>query len=224
MEFMAMRLDNPVETTTAPAEPTSTSRLIVGSEGTQSDRPPGAGTSELPTPPASSASALEGEETLWEGRYSLKNFVGRAIVGAVLTVVWIALATATWGFGRTSLAFLTYLLGFIVLIFWAATGIKLVRAKHSHHYRLTTRRLFVTTGLFHRRVDQVELVRVKDLYIRENVLGKWLGVGNVVLISSEQTLPKALLLGIDEPRRVMDLIWHHTRLERDQRTAEVNQV
>ncbi len=115
-------------------------------------------------------------------------------------------------------------MGFVLLFFWIATGFKLLRAERSHHYRLTTRRLFVTTGLFHRRLDQVELVRVKDLYIRENVVGRWIGVGNVVLISSEETLPKALLFGIEEPRRVMDLIWHHTRLERDRRTTEVNHI
>jgi hypothetical protein len=73
-------------------------------------------------------------------------------------------------------------------------------------------------------VDQVELVRVKDLYVRQSWLGSWLNVGTVVLISSEATLPKAILLGIEEPRRVMDLIWHHTRLERDERTSEVNRV
>ncbi len=219
-----MHSDNSVDTLTAPGEPTSTSRVIVDSEGARSDGPPGATAAEVPSTQASSAAALEGEETLWEGRYSLKNFVGRALVGGALTVVWIALASATWGFGRTSLAFFSYLVGFVLLFFWIATGFKLLRVERSHHYRLTTRRLFVTTGFFHRRVDQVELVRVKDMYIRENLVGKWLGVGNVVLISSEETLPKALLLGIDEPRRVMDLVWHHTRLERDRRTTEVNHI
>jgi Bacterial PH domain len=221
---MAMPADNQVETPVSPAEPSLTSHLIVAPEGTQSGGPAAVGTDESPSAPASSASGIEAEETLWEGRYSLKNFVGRALLGGVLTVVWVALAVVTWWFGQTNLAFLSYVVGFVVLIFWVASGFKLLRAERSHHYRLTTRRLFVTTGFFHRLVDQVELVRVKDLYVRENMVGQWLGVGNVVLISSEETLPNALLLGIEEPRRVTDLIWHHTRLERDRRTTEVNHI
>jgi hypothetical protein len=46
----------------------------------------------------------------------------------------------------------------------------------------------------------------------------------VILLSSEQTLPRAVLLGIEGPQRVRDLIWHHIRLERDQRTTEINQI
>jgi hypothetical protein len=60
--------------------------------------------------------------------------------------------------------------------------------------------------------------------VRQSMLGSWLDVGTIVLVSSEATLPKALLLGIEEPRRVMDLIWYHTRLERDERTTEVNRI
>ena len=135
------------------------------------------------------------------------------------------LAVATWGFGYSNLAFLD-------LPDWAERFCSIVASWASnssvpaatHYYRLTSRRLFLTTGIFHRRVDQVELVRVKDLFVRQTLVGSWLDVGSVILISSEQTLPKAVLLGIEEPQRVRDLIWHHTRLERDQRTSEVNHV
>ena len=82
----------------------------------------------------------------------------------------------------------------------------------------------MTTGFFQRRVDQLELIRIKDVYIQQSMIGDWLGIGNVVLISSEQTLPKAYLLGIDDPRRIMDLIWHHMRLEQDQKTNRINPV
>ena len=198
---------NQVETPMRQDQPFLTSELAAAPEGTTT----------------SSASALEAEDTLWEGSCSLKNFVGRAVMAGVMTAGWIALAIATWVFGYTNMRVLTYVVGLVVLTFWLAIGIKIVRTVRSHHYRLTTRRLFVRTGFFHRRVDQVELVRVKDLYVRQNVVEQWLDVGNVILITSEETLPKALLLGIEKPHEVMDLIWRNTRLERDRRTTEVNQ-
>ncbi len=52
-----------------------------------------------------------------------------------------------------------------------------------------------------------------------------MNIGNVVVISSEQSLPKAYLLGIGMPsRRIMDLVWHHMRIEQDLKTSRINPV
>ncbi len=171
---------------------------------------------------------IEGEETIWEGHYSGRNFIGRLIFGALLAVLWIVLAFGGWWSTRENPAsgwsFWAIAGGIVVLLYWANLGYRYLRAHRGHHYRLTNRRLFVTTGFFSRRVDQVELLRIKDVYIQQSMIGDWLGIGNVVVISSEQTLPKAYLLGIDEPRRIMDLIWHHMRLEQSTKTDRVNPV
>ena len=80
------------------------------------------------------------------------------------------------------------------------------------------------TGLLHRRLDQVELLRVKDVFVRQSLLGKWFGIGHVVVVSSEATLPRATLYGIERPRYVMDLIWLRTRAELDNKTSRIEQV
>ncbi len=116
------------------------------------------------------------------------------------------------------------MLGAATLLFWLLTGLKIFRTIHSHNYRLTARRLFIRTGLIRRRIDQIELLRVKDVFVQQSLLGKWIGVGHVVILSSEHTLPRATLYGIDRPRHVMDLIWLRTRAELDQNTARVDQV
>ena len=146
----------------------------------------------LPDPHAARQLANEtadDEETLWEGQTSSKNFLVRFVVGEAFTVAWGGLAVATWGFGYSNLNILTIRVGAVLLLFWALTGLKLFRAIHSHHYRLTTRRLFVRTGLLRRRIDQIELLRVKDVFVQQSLIGKWLAIGHVVVVSSEQTLP-----------------------------------
>ena len=171
---------------------------------------------------------IEGEETIWEGHYSGRNFIGRLLFGALLAVLWVVLAFGGWwstrGNPASGWSFWTIAGGIVVLVYWANLGYRYLRARRGHHYRLTNRRLFVTTGFFSRRVNQVELLRIKDVYIQQSMIGDWLGIGNVVVITSEQTLPKAYLLGIDEPRRIMDLIWHHMRLEQSTKTDRVNPV
>ena len=164
------------------------------------------------------------EETIWEGQTSGKTFLVRTVVGAAFTAAWVALAVATWGFGYPDLIVLAYLFGAAILLFWIVTGLKVFRAIHSHHYRLASRRLFVRTGIIRRRLDQIELLRVKDVFVRQSLLGKWIGVGHVIVVSSEPTLPRATLYGISQPRKVMDLIWLQMRSEVDHKTARVNQV
>ncbi len=166
---------------------------------------------------------IDGEETVCEGHYSGKNFLGRMVLGGLLVLVWLTLALRTWAApSQSGWFFWTTVLGICVLLYWLNLGYRYLRAYRGHHYRLTTRRLFVTTGFFHRRVDQLELIRVKDVYIQVSMIGDWLGIGNVIVITSERTLPKAHLLGIEGPRRVMDLIWHHMRLEQDKNTTRIN--
>ena len=220
-----MPTENRTETPTLQSEPFTTNNLIVvpgdatGVISVGSSEPGASATST-----AGSAAGLEEEQTLWEGRYSSKNFLGRAIVAGLLALTSLVLVVATWGFGYSDLAVWTYLVAGAAFLACCFMGVKSLRARRNHYYRLTSRRLLLTTGVFHRRVDQVELVRVKDLFMRQTMVGSWLDVGTVILISSEETLPKAVLLGIEGPQHVRDLIWHHTRLERDQRTTEVNHV
>ncbi len=151
------------------------------------------------------------------------------LIGGLLVVGWLVLAFNGWHSAQDGQTggiwnFWTITGGLVVLGYWANLGYRYLRAHRGHHYRLTNRRLFVTTGFFRRRVDQLELLRIKDVYIQQSMIGDWLGIGSVVVMSSEPSLPKAYLLGIDDPRRIMDLVWHHMRLEQSQKTDRINPV
>lgn len=170
------------------------------------------------------AGGPDGESLVWEGRYSPRNFLIRLLAAAVLTAIWVALALQVWALGRPDHRFLANAVGLAAAAFWAFLGFRFLRASQSHQYRLTTRRLFLSSGFIHRRVDQIELVRIKDLYVRQSIVGQWLNVGTVVVVSSEPSLPRATLLGIGQPQRVMDLIWQNTRREQDRKTTAVQEV
>jgi membrane protein YdbS with pleckstrin-like domain len=178
---------------------------------------------ELPASPELGP-GVEGEEVVWEGRYAMKNFLGRLSVRALLTVVWIALAAYTWGADHENLAIPTTLFGVGLLIAWLAIFYRIMLARYGHFYRLTNRRLFVSTGLMRRRRDQIELLRIKDVFTRQSLVERWLALGTVVVVPDDKSLPTFYLPGVDDPKRVMDIIWHYARAERDHRSVRVNQI
>jgi hypothetical protein len=237
-----MQPSNHVDAPVQPYTSVSTSELHPGLAPAYVGGPAASDTNDCPAvtvdhltaPPSSAPDSEAGvsqtdevgttEETLWEGQTSGRSFLVRSVVGELFTATWVVMAVAAWGFGYRNLIIPSYALGTVILLFWLLTGVKMFRVIHSHNYRLTTRRLFVRTGMLNRRLDQIELLKVKDVFVQQSLLGKWIGVGHVVVISSEMTLPRATLYGIDRPRHVMDLIWLRTRAELDQKTARVDQV
>ena len=69
----------------------------------------------------------------------------------------------------------------------------------STRYRLTTQRLFAQTGLIAKNLEEVELFRVKDVTLRQGVLDRLLGVGTVMVLSTDDTAPELDLAGIRDP-------------------------
>ena len=168
---------------------------------------------------------VEGELAVWEARYSKRNFIGRIAWRSLITIAWIALASYTWGQDHSDLSLPTWIaLGFVV-IFWLGLLFRMIQAHYSHYYRLTNRRLFVSTGVVNRRRDMMELLRIKDVYTRQqSLMDRWLGLGTVVVVPTEKELPTFYLAGVNDPKEVMDLIWHHARSERDERSVKVDRV
>jgi membrane protein YdbS with pleckstrin-like domain len=168
---------------------------------------------------------IEGEEVVWEATYSLRNFLGRLIAWSAITVAWLVLAIYTWGYNHNGLLVPTVISGVILAIFWVALVSRILQAKMGHYYRLTTRRLFISTGVIRRERDQMELLRVKDVFTKQtSLLERMLGLGTVVVVADEKTLPTYYLPGVADPKRVMDLVWHHARAEQDQRNVRVEGV
>jgi membrane protein YdbS with pleckstrin-like domain len=211
----------------SPPLPGAGAQTLFGSRG-----PDPAGTSpsavrreEQGSPDPINGIGSEGELEIWHGRYSMRNFLGRAIAWGLLTVLWIALAIHTWGYDHTNLATPAILFGLVVTFLWLSLLFRMAQAWLGHHYRLTTRRLFVSTGIANRERDQLELLRVQDIYVQQpTLLHRWLSLGNVVVVSSEKNLPNYNLLGVSDPKGVQDLIWHHARAEQDQRNVRVEQI
>jgi membrane protein YdbS with pleckstrin-like domain len=201
---------------TAPAPP-------VGGQGPQVAAPQGETRQEA------LGVGTEGEETVWTARYSYKNFVGRSLLRALVTIVWLVLLSYLGDSehhpGRLDWSLFVWITGAALALYWITLAWQITMGRLGHFYELTNRRLFIETGVFRRRRDQMELLKVQDVYVKQQGLfHRLLNLGTVVIESSEERLPIHYLAGVDEPNVVMDRIWKYARTERDLRSVKVDQV
>ncbi len=58
------------------------------------------------------------------------------------------------------------------------------------HYRITTRRIVVETGVLSKRMEQIDLYRVNDYTVDRPFLQRLLGTGNHLLKTVDKTTPE----------------------------------
>ncbi len=124
------------------------------------------------TPEAATAQGIgiDGEETVWEASYAMRNFMGRIVVRGIISLAWLGFAAYAWGYrAENDLGWLVTVLGIGVGLLWVTLLYRMLQAHYGHHYRLTTRRLFVSSGLLQRRRDMMELLSVKDVFTRQSL-------------------------------------------------------
>lgn len=71
-------------------------------------------------------------------------------------------------------------------------------------YRVDTLRVEVERGILRRRIDNLELWRVKDIQFRQSLSQRMLGLGDIVLHTSDSTNPVIELRGIQGARALYD--------------------
>ena len=86
-----------------------------------------------------------------------------------------------------------------VLLAIVTLGLYLLPAwwrSRSRHYRLTTRRVVVETGVLGKRLEQVDLYRVSDYTVLRPLGQRLLGTGDLVLRTLDRTSPVVAIQGI----------------------------
>ena len=152
------------------------------------------------------------EKEIWEGGYDFGNFAGRLTVGFLLLVGLATLAYYTYNVGQRGFRPLFILLGITATFFWLWVAYRIVRARLGHHYRLTTNRLFVSSGIFRRTQDMMELDHLKEVTVQQATFADHIfKIGTVVVTSNVQGAPTLFLLGVKYPQQVTDKIYHHAR-------------
>ncbi len=118
------------------------------------------------------------EVTLFEGRPTAKSYLGLIIIGVLTSPLVIGL--------------------FILLSVF-------LKVK-STSYRLTSERLFVRQGIIAKKLDEIEMFRVKDVQMSQGVLQRIMGFGNITVISTDDTTPELKIVGMSNPEELKEQI------------------
>jgi uncharacterized membrane protein YdbT with pleckstrin-like domain len=73
-------------------------------------------------------------------------------------------------------------------------------------YRLYQESLEVESGLVARNIENLQLFRVRDLRLRQSVLGRLFGVGDVIVTSTDQSTPHLVVRGVEAPRTLYETL------------------
>ncbi|MBL7661381.1 PH domain-containing protein [bacterium] len=84
----------------------------------------------------------------------------------------------------------------VVPVFYAAYRWLQLRCRT---YELTNERLNITQGILSRRRDQLELYRVRDLVVTEPFFQRMMGLGNVGLLTMDNTHPVVVIEAVAKP-------------------------
>lgn len=164
---------------------------------------PKCGTSQgLPGTPAPPP-AQEPEIPVWQGRYS--SFADASS--------WILWATYAGLMAFIAFKWLTLPEPWMKWIYWGAVflpagliGLATLIRRITVSYRLTTHRLFKEVGIISRRISEIELLRVDDLSVSQNIVQRIFDVGVVTLLTSDSSDPKLEIAGIRHPVQVKEHI------------------
>ena len=86
---------------------------------------------------------------------------------------------------------------------------------HSNKYKITTERIFYTTGIFSKKTEALELYRVKDMDVVEPFTLRMFKLGNIEIDSADESTPKFHLRAIPHPQDLMNKIRTNVEKRRD---------
>ena len=139
------------------------------------------------------------ESPVLQRHTSLKSFWGLyAVLGAIGALIWVVGFSSKGISVSRPTAFLAGLVPILVGLLYSW----LVR--FSTEYRLFPDSLEVESGVISRRIENIQLFRVRDLGLAQSVVNRLAGVGDIIVTSTDQSAPHYRLRGVQDPREVYD--------------------
>jgi hypothetical protein len=84
-------------------------------------------------------------------------------------------------------------------------------------YELTNHRLRITRGILSNKIEEIELVRVRDTRLQQHMGERMINVGDITVLSADASAPEVILHNVRNPVAVREKIRQATVSERKRR-------
>ena len=91
-------------------------------------------------------------------------------------------------------------------------------------YALSEDRLFLSTGFFSIKDDEVLLYRVRDITTSRSLWQRLFGVGTIIVASSDRTMPTLVLKNVKDPVMVKELLHEQVEVMKLRRRVRVGEI
>jgi len=145
------------------------------------------------------------EALLWRGRTSQWVNAGYFVLCVLIATAAVLLMPYTQQYSAIGIA-VAALMG--ALRWWKT---------RSTEYELTTQRLKIRRGILNRRLDEMELYRVKDYVLDEPLLLRVLGLGHITIISSDPSTGAVSLRAVRDAEPIRERLRNAVQAERDRK-------
>jgi uncharacterized membrane protein YdbT with pleckstrin-like domain len=129
------------------------------------------------------------EEVIWEGRPTWRAWALNWIAGWVLLPILIGV--------------------FLLLSVWMRV--------RSTRWKVTSRRIETETGLLSKRIDTLELWRVRDVEFRQSIIDRIVGVSSLLITAHDDASPVLEIRGAPADRAIYDRLMTAVMEARQQR-------
>ena len=160
------------------------------------------------------------EQVIWRGRHAWRSFSGMWMIWLVLCATALVIAYRHAGATSTLVT--------VVWLFVAGAGAALLVRELlivlGFRYRLTTQRLFIHRGILTRVTDQMELLRISDVRLRQSVIDRIVNTGDLEIFGTDETDESVTLESILAPAHVAELLRRHVRAIRGKGALAVERI
>ena len=135
--------------------------------------------SNVRTVPPPRPSVPEGpERTIFEANPAHISYLAYYLIGAILSVIVIG----------------------IFIIIWA------ILDRNHRFYKVTSKRVSIRSGIIGRVTSEVEVVDIRNVEMRQSVLDRLFGIGNVGISSAGTGGIEVVFAGVANPAALRDLV------------------
>lgn len=152
-------------------------------------------------------------KTIYEGSPSWKAYLGIYIGLVVGALVLMAILRAGFENANTTLGTKTMHV-LVPILLGVAFGFGVMFYRKSIKFRVTTTVIEWERGLLSKRIDVLQLWRIRDVVYKQNLVDRILGIAHVEVVASDATNPDLEIVGMPASRQLFEQLRDSIEIQR----------